>query len=332
MTLAPAWFFRESLLDLSHTLHLLDCDVGLVQKNSLEEDPEKTLERLATLYPLESQLVAQTAEKLARCSLVLCDISVLGIAAASLAGIPSVLVENFTWDWIYQQYQDRLPGFTPWIDYLAELYHQADHHLQAEPVCRPRADALRLPPVARPARQDPALTRQLLRVGEGDQLVLVTMGGLQGPELPLAAMRERRQCFILPGRAWGHGVEVQDNLRLLPASGAGIYHPDIVVACDAVIGKIGYSTLAEVYQAGVPYGYIRRPMFRESAPLAAFIDQEMQGMEISLQSFVDNSWLEQVDELCSLGRMVGRRENGAETAARFLAELIGAGDAPGDRP
>jgi UDP-N-acetylglucosamine:LPS N-acetylglucosamine transferase len=103
---------------------------------------------------------------------------------------------------------------------------------------------------------------------------------------------------------------------------SGIYHPDLVAACDGVIGKVGYSTLAEVYQAGVPFGYIRRPRFRESAPLAAFIDREMVSMEITGEQFRDSSWLDRVSELCRCPRDREKRENGSMAAAAFLGDLL----------
>ena len=46
-------------------------------------------------------------------------------------------------------------------------------------------------------------------------------------------------------------------------------HPDLIHAADVVVGKLGYSTLAEVWAAGVPFGCVMRPHFPESAPLEA---------------------------------------------------------------
>ena len=67
----------------------------------------------------------------------------------------------------------------------------------------------------------------------------------------------------------------------LLSSRSGIFHPDIVAASDGVVGKIGYSTLAEVYAAGVPYGFVPRPRFRESDVLSAFVQEQMSGFHRS---------------------------------------------------
>ncbi len=70
-------------------------------------------------------------------------------------------------------------------------------------------------------------------------------------------------CFVVPGASFeqlGNG-EKHQNIIFLPQNSA-FYHPDLVNASDAVIGKVGYSTLAEVFHAGVPYGFITRSEFQ----------------------------------------------------------------------
>ena len=104
-TAAPEWFFKETLSDSFH-YHHLQTDVGLKQRTPYHEDLAETLAVLDTFFPFKSdqlEPVAQTIKERA-CKLILCDISPMGIAVGLEAGIPSVLVENFTWDWIYQAY------------------------------------------------------------------------------------------------------------------------------------------------------------------------------------------------------------------------------------
>ncbi len=319
VTTVPEWFFTESLT-APYTLHPINCDIGLVQCNSLEEDPGQTLELLDRFYPLGQALVDRVAALFEDCSLVICDIASLGIAAAQRAGIVSVLVENFTWDWIYSSYLEQWPGFDYHISYLQQLYASVDYHLQAEPVCAAVDCDLLTAPIARQRKLERQVVRDKLQVADKDTLVLVTMGGVPGVEMNLDRMAGMDQCFVLPGHAKGEMV-VQGNLRMLQPD-SGIYHPDLVAACDAVIGKVGYSTLAEVYQAGVPFGYICRPEFRESAPLAAFIDREMVSTEITGEQFGDGSWLDRVSELCRRPLDLKKRENGSMAAAAFLADLL----------
>lgn len=98
-TTVPEWFFSDSLV-APFTLHAILTDIGLVQQNPFQEDLPETLRCLDAMLPFEEALIENLASQLQRthCRLVLCDIAPLGIAAALKAGIPSVLVENFTWD------------------------------------------------------------------------------------------------------------------------------------------------------------------------------------------------------------------------------------------
>ena len=326
VTTVPDWFFKESLAVASYTLHPIACDIGLVQQDSLQADLDQTLVRLDRFYPLSRELTGQVATLFRDCQLVLADIAPLGIVAAKQAGIPSVLLENFTWDWIYQPYVNERPGFKAHIDYLQQVYAGADYHIQAEPVCQSgKADLLTLP-IARPRRQPGSAIREQLQLTASDTVILITMGGVsEGAELPLeqlAALKDE-YCFILSGQEVA-AMEVRNNLRLLPPD-SGIYHPDLVAACDAVVGKVGYSTLAEVYWPDIPFAYVCRSGFRESEPLARFIRENMLSLKISEQQFRDHSWLSVLPRLLQLRQ--GKRSersgrNGAETAARFLANLL----------
>ncbi len=323
----PTWFFSESLT-APFTLHPLLTDIGLVQHDSLRENLELTITQLNAFYPLRPEILQQTAALLADCRLILCDIAPIGIAAAELAReqfgsrAQSVLLENFTWDWIYQGYATQQPAFTPHIEYLHHLFNRADYHIQAEPVCAPKKTDLRIPPVARSQRQKRKTVRERLHLAEKDKAVLVTMGGISGTVLPLEQMAamEKDCCFVLAGQSVDT-LTVQGNLHLLPQN-SDIWHPDLIAACDAVVGKIGYSTLAETFQAGTPYGAVCRPRFPESEVLAAFAEQEMPCLLISEEQFKNNSWLDMLPKLfCQLSRKA-ERQNGADAAADFLAELL----------
>ena len=101
-TTAPRWFFAESLA--AFTYHDVTVDVGFRQKSALTIDPERTVEALQALVPFDPGLVERLATDVveAGCSAVLCDIAPLGVAVAERAGLPSVLVENFSWPWLYE--------------------------------------------------------------------------------------------------------------------------------------------------------------------------------------------------------------------------------------
>lgn len=320
-TQVPAWFFNDSLV-ASFTYHALLTDIGLVQKNSLTEDMPETLQRLAHFLPFASAQLETLAGQLHQlgCCLVVCDISPLGIAAAKTAGLPAALIENFTWDWIYEGYLADTPQLERYIDLMGQLFAQADYHIQTEPICRPNSARLTTGPVSRPSRTPTHVTRQKLGLPAKVKAILLTMGGIRWDFESFEALKAYREWhFIIPGGSQQY--EVYDNLILLPHHCA-FFHPDLVNASDAVVGKLGYSTLAEVYHAGIPFGYIPRPVFRESEVMRHFVDQHMPSCPITAAQFESGTWLEALPELLAQPRRQRDQVNGAEEVAAFISNLL----------
>jgi len=321
-TQVPVWFFEQTLAGY-FTYHPLLTDIGLAQTTALTEDVPETVRRLEAMLPFDDSLLAQLAADLRgqACRAVLCDIAPMGIAAARAAGLPSVLVENFTWDWIYRGYvgQDaRLDGF---IRYLAGVFVQADFHIQAEPFCDPDTPAdRRTRPIARPSNVPPEQTRRALGIPADAPVVMVTMGGMQWDYAELSAeLAEQPFWFIIPGAA--QKTTVRGNVVLLPHQST-FFHPDLIAASDALVGKVGYSTLSEVYYAGIPYGYVTRQYFHESRVIADFVQRAMAGLLIEPDAFQSHRWLERLPNLLALPKIRRAGETGAQQAARFIAERV----------
>ena len=320
-TLVPEWFFADSL-SCRFGYHPLLTDVGLAQTTPIAEDLDETLRRLAGFLPFGDAALDALAAELHRlgCRLALADISPLGLAAARRAQIPSVLVENFTWDWIYEPYVERRPAFEPAIATLAAVFAAADARIQTEPVCRRDGRFAVVPPVSRAPRTPATAIRRALGLPEDAPTVLITMGGVPWRPAALDRLESHPEVFsVVPGAS--DRLERRGRLVALPHR-SGFFHPDLVHAADAVVGKLGYSTVAEVYAAGVPLGHVGRPTFRESAALAAFVNGAMPGFEITPGELASGAWLERLPALLTLGRARGRRANGAEAAARIALELL----------
>lgn len=319
-SLVPEWFFSESLAG-PFGYHPLLTDIGLVQKTSLAEDLPETERRLADFLPFEPAKIQPLADLVTSlgCRLVMCDIAPLGLAVARAAGLPSALVENFTWDWIYEGYLPAAPGLAEQIAYLRTVFASADYHLQTEPVCRPEPQAdLTVPPISRRVRTPASSIRQRLGLPNSAQLALLTMGGTPWQYTFLEQLEQQTGTyFIFPGG--GEKQVVRRNLLFLP-NHASFFHPDLINAVDAVVGKVGYSTLAELYQAGVPYGYVLRPQFRESLVLENFITANMNSLAITEAEFETGEWLAKLPELLDLPRMERREANGADQVAAFILE------------
>jgi hypothetical protein len=323
-TTVPRWFFEQSLAGQDFGYHSHLTDIGLVQKTPLLADIKASFERLRDFLPFDQRMVEALAEKLRglRCSLVVCDIAPLGIEVAKRAGLASVLVENFTWDWIYEGYSEEEPRLLEFISYLGERFAAADYHIQTQPICRPAPGAVIAPPVSRKRRAARAAVRRQLGLPENERAVLITMGGTPARHSFLDQLKHAAGArFVIAGA--GDAEQQAGNVTLLPPDSARFYHPDLVHACDAVVGKAGYSTLAEVHQAGIPFGFVERIGFRESAVLESFVRREMSGIAITEEEFEGGLWLERLPSLLNLPRVDrSEAENGSSKVARKLLDFM----------
>ena len=115
----PDWFWTENLSpEVPYHAHQLETDVGLVQKSPFEHDLDQTITRLERFLAFDEPALEDTRKTLreSKPDLILCDVSPLGLVLGKELGIPTVLVENFTWDWIYGAYLDEEPRFEPFVE------------------------------------------------------------------------------------------------------------------------------------------------------------------------------------------------------------------------
>jgi hypothetical protein len=323
-TRVPRWLFEQSVA-APFGYHEVMTDIGLAQQNAMHEDTAETVRRLDEFLPFDTALVDSLARQVSGlgCALLVCDIAPLGIAVAAAAGIPSVLVENFTWDWIYGGYVEREPRLKPHIDTLQRLFDSATYHIQTEPVCVYSRRDLLTTPVSRAPRLSRAEVRAKLGVPARASLALITMGGLSATDShsflgQLAAHPDT--YFVIPGA--DTTALAGGNVLCLPDHST-LYHPDLMYAADVLVGKTGYSTVAEAYHAGAPYGYVSRPHFRESDVMAAYIQAHMRGIAFAEAEFHGGAWLARLPELLALGLIARNEPNGADQVARFLLPLAG---------
>ncbi|CAB1077249.1 hypothetical protein JY97_13570 [Alkalispirochaeta odontotermitis] len=320
-TTVPSWFFEDSL-SASFSCHALLTDIGLVQISAFQADLDQTLRSLDVFLPFPASLISDVSTTVSGldCGLVICDISPLGIAIAKDAGIPSLLVENFTWEWMYEPYAATDERFRRHIDCLHSLYQSVNYHIQTEPVCCRNSADLTTPPVSRKILTPGRRVKRQLDTPDTARLVLVTAGGInQGYTFMHELQKVPDVYFVLPGA--GPEMQIRHNCIILPHR-SNFYHPDLVNACDAVVGKVGYSTLAEVFRAGIPFGYVTRSDFRESASMAAFIENQMPGFQLEESDFSSGRWIAEVSNLLELGRVQQQLPNGAEAIGQFVLDRL----------
>lgn len=318
---SPRWFFDESVAGL-YRYHDVVTDVGFRQRSALTYDLEATTSALEGMLPFDEALVDRLAARLAAtgCRVVVCDIAPLGIAVAERAGLPSVLVQNFTWPWLYEPLFSRAPGLRPFAEELEGWFGRASLHLLAEPYCLDdsRAHGVVLP-VSRTARRGRDEVRASLGLNPADRVVVVTMGGV--PEaLPfLSRLRALPDVtFLVTG---AERTRADGNVHLFD-NHTRIYMPDLVRASDAVVAKLGYSTVAEVWREGRPLAFVTRADFRETAPLRDWVSAAIPGFEVHGEDFASGGWIQRIPALLETDPPAPRPAGGAEQVADHLRRWL----------
>ena len=320
-TTVPPRFFEDSL-SVSYSYFRLKTDIGLVQRSAFEEDLDQTLKSLNGFLPFDASAVSELSRSLVQdgCHLILCDIAPLGIAVGKHSGIPTILIENFTWDSIYAGYPTLATVMDHHIEYLRQVFATADHRIQTEPVCFRHHSDLMVGPVSRKFKSDRMEIRRKLGIPLSQKAVLISTGGIPERYRFIDRLATSQDVwFILPGGS--QLFEIKDNVILLPHH-SDFYHPDLVNACDVVIGKAGYSTIAEVYAAGVPFGYIPRRHYPETPGLIAYIERNIDSVALRMEDFISGQWIEELPRLLAIPRRQRSVGNGAEQIAAYISQAI----------
>lgn len=315
-TVAPPQLFENS--NLSLILHPVVTDVGLIQSDAFNTDQPQTIAKLSELLPFRQSLIDQCVHLCRSCQMILCDISCLGIAVGRAAGIPSVLIENFTWDWIYEKLDPPEDDMRRFAEIFSSYYRHADYRIQTDPLCNPLSCNLRCGPMARMQILSRDEIREQLGTG-GRKIVLITMGGIP-LDLPFIEKLHRfdEYLFLIAGQSAQQTLS--PNVRLL-SSNTSLHHPDLIHGSDLVICKGGYSTIAECLQTKTPICCVSRNNFAESAVLDHYVAGTMNGTILDQGSFFNGGWLDGLPGLMKRKRAPSP-VNGADQAASFIVSLL----------
>ena len=112
---------------------------------------------------------------------------------------------------------------------------------------------------------------------------------------------------------------VAGNLHLFD-NATPVYMPDVLRAADAVVAKLGYGTVSEVWREGLPFAHVTRPGFPEMPSLEAFVAEHSGGFRLSDEAFCEGSWVERIPELLALPRRP-HEGGGAARVGEILLEV-----------
>ncbi|KAG0470682.1 hypothetical protein HPP92_017382 [Vanilla planifolia] len=319
VTAAPEFVFTTEIQ--SPNLHIRDVllDCGAVQADAL------TVDRLASLAQYhETAVVPRTSilttevEWLSsiKADLVVSDVVPVACRAAADAGIGSVCVTNFSWDFIYAEYvMDAGNNHRSIIWQIAEDYSHCELLLRLPGYCPMPAfrDVIDVPLVVRRLHKSRAEVRKELGLGDDVKLVVFNFGGqpagwtLKQNWLPVGWL-----CLVCG--ASEKQVLPPNFIRLAKDA----YTPDLIAASDCMLGKIGYGTFSEALAYKLPFVFVRRDYFNEEPFLRNMLEYYQGGVEMIRRDLLTGRWKSYLERALTLTPCYDGGINGGEVAARIL--------------
>jgi len=303
-TTAPAWLFALSA-DPRVEVQAFAADTGMVQVDSLRLDEEGTAREAARFYADFGRRVAEEAAYLRQldATIVVGDIPPLAFAAAARAGVPSVAVGNFTWDWIYAAYpafERQAPGV---LDTIRQAYASATLALRLplhggfEPMAGVTRD---IPLIARRSVRHRHDVRDALGLPDDRPAVLASFGGY-GADLPVAQLL-RSDRFVL----------------MAPAGDTpkGLRYADLVAASDVVVSKPGYGIISECIANDTALLYTSRGRFIEYDVFVEGMPRMLRCRYLPQEDLFAGTWADAIDAVLAQPVPADRqRIDGARVAA-----------------
>jgi len=308
-------------------------DTGVVQIDSVRLDERATIALAADFYRTLTARAANEAALLKSrdAQLVICDAPPLACAAAAAARVPSVVVSNFTWDWIYEGYETELHAAPELLPTIRDAYAQAAEgwRLPLHGGFATVPQVTDIPFVARHARTDRTRddVRRKLSLPCDRPLVLTSFGGYGVKGLDLArfdcldevALVMTAPSTELPSsKGPAHWIAEEDIYA------RGLSYVDLVSAVDAIVTKPGYGIIADCVANHTAMLYTSRGRFVEYDVMVKEMPRFLRCEFIELQMFLAGKWRDGVRRLLSQPPPPeSPRTDGAAVVAGLIGERLG---------
>ena len=310
-TSAPQWIFDRTAPP-GVVVQPAEVDTGIVQIDSLRIDEDATIAEAARFYAEFDRRVDAEARILrgAAADLVVGDIPPLAFAAAARAGVPSVALGNFTWDWIYAGF-DAFSADAPHVlPTVTRAYAHATRALRL-PLhggFERMTNVVDVPFIARRSTRERADTRRRLALSDDRPAVVASFGG-HGVSLPLEIVA-RAEAFAF----------VTADAATLDAH--GLSYPDVIAAADVVVSKPGYGIVSECAANRTALLYTSRGRFREYDLLVAEMPRVLRCRYLPQHDLLSGAWEAGIAALLDQPDPIERsRFDGAEVVVEALRAL-----------
>ncbi|MBI4262960.1 MAG: hypothetical protein HY657_01165 [Acidobacteria bacterium] len=343
-TSVPRWLFDLTVKG-KVAFSTLECDTGVVQVDALNLDEADTIRRAAAFH---SDLVTRAASETRvlrelGAGLIVGDIPPLAFAVGAAAGIPSIAVGNFTWDWVYSEYpRVRLaPSLLPTI---RGAYSKASMALRLPLSAgfENFSNVRDIPFIARHASRTREEVCRTLKVPSDRPIVLASFGGYGLPGLDTDALAKFKKYTVVTTANVPIGRVRKETTTTAARKGsfisvneevmydASIRYEDLVAAAEAVVTKPGYGIIAECIANDTAVLYTSRGHFPEYDVLVEEMPNYLRSAFVSQEDLFAGKWESHLDRLLAQPKPKQKPEtNGADVAAETLLKTL---DKPPKKP
>ena len=297
-TAVAPWLFEQSVRGPIQ-IQAAEIDTGVAQIDSLRLDERDTARRAAHFYATIDARASAEASVLhhLRASLVVGDVPPLAFLAAYRAGVPSIALANFTWDWIYGDYPqfDALaPGV---LDTIREAYATTTCALRLPfhggfgPMSAVTED---IPLIARRSLHSRHDVRRMLSLDGTRPIVLASFGGY-GLQLPYEAIaRENDIVLLVTDHESAHVAHAEDprltRLTATSLAASGLRYEDLVAAADVVVSKPGYGIVSECLANDTALLFTSRGRFIEHDLFVAEMPRVLRCRYLAQEDLLAGRW------------------------------------------
>lgn len=312
--------FIESRLCCPFSYHSRASDFGLKMGSALDIDLAASARAYASQAKLwdslvEAEMAFLTAVKP---DVLLADIPYLPLAAAHKLNIPALALCSLNWAGIYRHYFSDRAEAEAVLGRLVEAYNSARVFITPEPFM-PMPDLSNTQAIGPLARQGVNRRDDInacLGLDAKDTLVLVALGGVQG-RLPMERWPRAPGVHWLVQQDWGidradcHGIETLE----LPFI-------DVLASSDALLGKLGYGTVAECAMNRIPLLYIPRAGWPEEPHLLDWLESNGAARQVERDQAEAGAIIEPLESLSRQPLSHSTLSAGQDAAVDILLSVI----------
>jgi hypothetical protein len=261
----------------------IEVDFGVRQPDGLAIDHAATLADLAGLAARFDERVDAEVGWLRAvgAALVLGDVPPLAFAAAAKAGLPSLALANFSWDWIYRELARERPAYAPFADLAARAYASAPClRLPFHGDLGAFREIVDVPFVVDRSAATREEAKRRFELPLDRPAVLLTFGGFAFPE---GAQRRLAESGDITFVVTAPPSRTVPGVRAIPPRrefGA------LLRAVDVVVTKPGWGVFAGCVANGTRILYADRAGFPESRILAESLERTGTAMRVAEEKVV----------------------------------------------